>query len=119
MSEGRNTFGWVLVATPLVLVAFLFVLSSRLGLVAAGIIAVTAVLYLGSVLLVTRARKPCPNCHAKKLKCINYFRVNPPPNHAFYRCEECGREYVRVDGQPDFVERENSHHKNGPGWDAG
>ncbi len=103
---------------PLVLIASLFVVSLRLGLVGLAIMLLAGGTYLGVMLLVARAREVCPACDAKRLKCINWFRANRPPNWAFYRCEECGKEYVKVDGESGLVERGQSGFKDSEGWGA-
>ena len=118
MWKGCNIIVWLLVLTPLALAASLFFVSTKLGLLALGIIVVTLGLYLASGFLLTRVRERCPGCDAKSLKCINWFRANPPPNFAFYKCEDCGTEYVKVDGDPEIVKRENSPYKDVSGWDG-
>ncbi len=117
--RGCKIFVGLLFLAPLVLVASLFVVSLRLGLIGLAIILVAGVTYLGLGFLVTRAREVCPACDAKKLKCINWFRANRPPNWTFYRCEECGEEYVKVDGESGLVERGQSRFKDAEGWGAG
>ena len=116
--RGCNLLVGLLFLTPLVLVAALFVLEFRLGLVGVAIILLAGVTYLGLGFLVSRARDVCPACDAKKLNRINWFRANPPPNWAFYRCEECGKEYVEVDGESGLVERGQSRFKDSDGWDV-
>jgi len=118
MLTGCNVLVWLLMLTPLVVVAVLFVVSPWLGAVGFGILVVAIVLYLGGGFLLTRRRECCPGCREKKLKWINAFLANRPPNYTFYRCEGCGREYVRVDGEAAMTEREESRFKNSPGWDV-
>ena len=87
-----------------------------LGLLGLGTILVAGGTYLGFGFLVARAREVCPACDSKGLKCINWFRANPPPNWTFYRCEECGKEYVKVDGESGLVERGQSRFNDSEGW---
>ncbi len=108
----------LLILALLVLVAGLFVGSPQVGLIGLAIILVAGGTYLGFGFLVARAREVCPACDAKKLNCINWFRANRPPNWAFYRCEECGKEYVKVDGESGLVERGQSRFKDSGGWGA-
>ena len=113
---GCRLITWLLILTMLGLVIALFALSVRLGLVGLAIVLVAGGIYFGFGFLLTRARTVCPGCGEKKLNCINWFRANPPPNWAFYRCEECGKEYVKVDGEAGLVERSQSGFKDSEGW---
>ena len=114
---GRKLLIGLLILALLVLVAGLFVVLPWLRLGLAIILAIVGT-YLGLGFLGLRVRGWCPACHVKKLKNINYFRANPPPNFAFYRCEECGKEYVKIDVDGEsLVERGQSRFKHLGGWD--
>jgi hypothetical protein len=116
--NGCRAIAWTLVITPVLLLIVLFALSWRAGLLGLGVVLGVAAVYLGAGFLLSRSRRWCPACHHKKLKCINWFRANPPPNWSFYRCDDCGAEFVKVDGQVGLVERNESRFKDSPGWEA-
>lgn len=85
--NGCRAIAWTLMIAPLVLLVGLFALSWRAGLAGSGFVLAAAVAYFGAGYLVARSRRWCPACNLKKLKCINWFTANPPPNWSFYRCE--------------------------------
>lgn len=116
--NGCRTITWIIMLTPFVLLGVLFVLSPWAGLVGTGLVLGVLGLYLGAGWLLGRHRRRCPACGVKKLKCINWFMVNPPPNYSFHRCEDCSAEFVEVDGTPGLVEREHSEMRDSPGWEA-
>ncbi len=117
MSGCRIIVGGIMLA-PLALLVALFAVSRRAGLVGLGFVLAVVGLYFGAGFLLERSRRCCPSCKVKKLKCINSFRANPPPNWSFFRCENCGSEFVEVHGEPGLVEREKSHFKDADGWVA-
>ncbi len=109
---------WILFSIPVLLVVALFVASPTTGLIAAGcLVAVVAiVLFLG--FLLERSRDMCPSCAQRRLKMVNWFRVNPGPGYSFYRCERCDAEYVQYDRQKEFIARTESGMSQHSGWDA-
>lgn len=116
--KGRQAIMWALMISPLVLVIVLFALSWRTGLVGLGIVIGAAAVYFGAVFFAADSRRLCPSCKKEKLKWINSFKSNPPPNFSFYRCDDCGTEFVEVHGQTGLVERSESPLKDSDGWEA-
>jgi DNA-directed RNA polymerase subunit RPC12/RpoP len=57
----------------------------------------------------------CPTCGEKKLKCIEYFRTNPPPDLRYHRCTECGAEFAQ-EGDSLLQPRNESIYKDDPFW---
>jgi hypothetical protein len=62
----------------------------------------------------SRLRKVCPACLMKALKCINWFRVNPPPNYSFFKCGNCKAEYIEY--MDEMIPRAGSNWENHTGW---
>lgn len=116
--KGCQAILWALMISPLVLVIVLFSLSWRTGLIGLGIVIGAATVYFGAAFFTADARRLCPACKNEKLKCINFFKANPPPNFSFYRCDQCETEFVEVHGQTGLVERSESPFKDSDGWDA-
>ena len=108
---------WILFSIPVLLVVALFVVSPTTGLIAAGGLVAVVVIFLFVGFLLGRARDTCPSCAQRQLKKVTWFRANPGPNYAFYRCERCDAEYVQYDGQKEFVARAESGMSQHLGWD--
>ena len=108
----------VLVLIPLALAVSIVFIWPISGLVALGIIVVTLGLFFGLGVHLTGVHyETCPGCNAKSLKCIDFFHGHLQGNLSFYRCQECGAEYVKGNGV-EMVKRDNSPYKNLPFWDA-
>ncbi len=107
---------WILFSIPVLLVVALFVASPATGLIAAGCLVAVVVIFLFVGFLLERTRVMCPSCAQLQLKKINWFRANPGPNYCIYRCERCDAEYVRYDGQKEFVARPESGMLQHSGW---
>ena len=96
------------------IILILFIVGVLLAFPAAILISI----FLGW--LVSKERKVCGTCKSKALKLINSIICQltidgPGPSVSFYRCEECGAEYVR-EGRGGMVKRENSQWRNGYNW---
>jgi len=67
---------------------FLAIVPAALAATVSAAIAAAAVL--------SRRRKRCPAC-GERLRMVNWYRRNPPPNVALYACDHCGGEFVHPD----------------------
>ena len=67
--------------------------------------------------MLSKKRDLCPACGQKTLKLTNSFRVNPPPNYNFHRCESCESQFIKVTGTENFLPRIGSNWENHPGWE--
>jgi hypothetical protein len=86
------------------------------------VIAGAVAIYFGVGLALTRKRLWCPSCRRKNLKMINYFRCNPPPNYAFFVCEDCETEFVQVywihGVEHPMIPRAGSPWEHHSGWES-
>ena len=86
------------------------------------LVAGAVAIYFGVGFALTRKRLWCPSCRRKSLKMINYFRCNPPPNYAFFACEDCGAEFVQVSRihgvEQPMIPRAGSPWEHHSGWES-
>lgn len=85
-------------------------MDSLFGLVVAGVVGL--VLWIA---IKSRGRR-CPKCDRGRLEVVEWFRCNPPPDIAYYRCSACGAELVRI-GKERLQDRIGSPHEHDPVWD--
>ena len=91
-----------------------------LAMVAVVLAAMVGAAILAAVIL-SRCRKRCPAC-GERLRMVNWYRRNPPPNYALYACDHCGGEFVQTDSyhgrENPMIPRVGSPWEDFDGWES-
>ena len=83
------------------------------------VLAATVGAAIVAALALSRCRKRCPAC-GERLRMVNWYRCNPPPNVALYACDRCGGEFVQADSyrgrEGPMIPRAGSSWEDFDGW---